>query len=287
MSEPELPRPFRENEDEEQPRAPRSACMLLPRLSPSLLGANTQPVSLLLAPRPPPAPRSSPQLFASRDGLGAYLTPQPSPPAASRIIYSTPDWVVIRDLYPKASVHLLLILRQPPRNLQHPFDALNAHAPADAALLAALQLEVRTLRLLAAKELRRLYGRFSAQDAAREAAMQADVAGELPEGRDWGSEIIAGVHAAPSMNHVHVHVLSRDMVSECVRKRSHYNSFTTPFLVDVEEFPLAMGDPRRGAAAKEYLHRELVCWRCKRGFGNRFKKFKEHLQLELEEWKRE
>jgi aprataxin len=89
------------------------------------------------------------------------------------------------------------------------------------------------------------------------------------------------------MRHLHVHVLSREMHSPCLKRRQHYNSFRTPFFVDLAEFPLAPGDPRLGSDSELYLKAELSCWRCRRGFGNRFKAFKEHLELEFEEWKRE
>ena len=93
---------------------------------------------------------------------------------------------------------------------------------------------------------------------------------------------MVGVHAHPSMAHLHIHVLSVDRVSECMKHRKHYNSFATPFFVRLEEFPLAEGDRGRGA----YLENELVCWRCGRGFGRGFARLKRHLQEEFEGWKR-
>lgn len=111
----------------------------------------------------------------------------------------------------------------------------------------------------------------------------------LPQGRDWLAEIRCGVHAVPSMGHMHVHVFSRDMHSPCLKHRKHYNSFNTPFLVDIAEFPLAREDIRRGRGTREesFMKRDLVCWRCGRNFGNRFKELKGHLEDEFEEWKRE
>lgn len=52
---------------------------------------------------------------------------------------------------------------------------------------------------------------------------------------------MAGVHSHPSMNHLHVHVLSVDRRSERMKHRKHYNSFATGFFVGVEEFPLGVG----------------------------------------------
>ncbi|XXH00097.1 hypothetical protein Hte_006439 [Hypoxylon texense] len=224
--------------------------------------------------------------FKERDGLGAY-THDPAAFPPSRVIYYTDDFVAINDMYPKASVHALLLPRSPARSRQHPFDAFE-----DPAFLAAVRAEAAKLRRLVAKELRRRYGRHSAQERAREAVLdgEAELAeGEktLPRGRDWERELLVGVHAHPSMNDLHVHVLSPDMVSECMRHRKHYNSFHTPFLVDVADFPLAADDPRRHPGKAGYNDRDLVCWRCGENFGNRFKQLKEHLAVEFEEWKKE
>jgi len=71
-----------------------------------------------------------------------------------------------------------------------------------------------------------------------------------------------------------------------MRHKKHYNSFATPFLVPIEDFPLDEGDVRRHPGREGYLDRELVCWRCGKGFGRKFKELKGHLEEELEEWKR-
>lgn len=108
----------------------------------------------------------------------------------------------------------------------------------------------------------------------------------LPPGRDWSKDVIAGVHTHPSMSHLHIHVLSIDRHNACMRHRKHYNSFATPFLVDVQDFPLSEEDMRR-RKKERWLERDLVCWRCGKNFGNKFKALKEHLEKEFEEWKKE
>lgn len=219
-------------------------------------------------------------IFKNRDGLGAYLS-SPSSYPSSRVIYHNDNFVVINDLYPKATVHTLLLPRSSAHNLLHPFDAFD-----DDDFLAAVQKETARLKELVAKELKRRFSSFSKLDQARETAVKAGN-DDLPPGRDWLAEVKVGIHAHPSMNHLHVHVLSRDMHSECLKHRKHYNSFNTPFLVDVADFPLARDDPRRHPGREGYLDRSLRCWRCGREFGNKFKALKEHLEVEFEEWKRE
>ena len=228
--------------------------------------------------------------FLGRDGLGAYITnPSSFPP--SRVIYYDDKWVVINDLYPKSSIHLLLLPRDPAKKLLHPFDAFE-----DLAFLSEVQAEVRKVRALVAKELHRRFGKFSALDQMRQKAldtldtsMDTDTMppANIPPGRDWSSSIISGIHAGPSMNHLHVHVMSIDRHSECMRHRKHYNSFSTPFFVPVEDFPLGKGDPRRHPGRAGYMEMNLVCWRCGKGFGIKFARLREHLGQEFESWRKE
>jgi aprataxin len=110
---------------------------------------------------------------------------------------------------------------------------------------------------------------------------------DLPPGRDWEKDVMVGIHAHPSMSHLHVHVLSVDRFSECMKHRKHYNSFATPFFVPLEDFPLAQDDPRRHPGREGYLNSDLKCWRCGRNFGGAFKTLDEHLKEEFEKWKAE
>jgi aprataxin len=190
--------------------------------------------------------------------------------------------VVIHDLYPKSSVHILLLPRDASKYLQHPFDAFE-----DPIFLSLVQNKLKELVPLAAAELRRKYSRFSAKEAARNTALGSDDPPEiLPQGRNWSREIVNGIHAHPSMTHLHIHILSQDRVSECMRHKKHYNSFATPFLVPIRDFPLEKDDSRRHPGREGYLDSDLKCWRCGKNFGKKFKDLKTHLDEELEDWKR-
>ncbi|KAI5862947.1 HIT-like protein [Durotheca rogersii] len=235
--------------------------------------------------------------FKNRDGLGAY-THDPAAFPASRVVFYDDDFVAIRDMYPKSSLHCLLLPRAP-RSRLHPFDAFGCAADdgsptpdaAEAArFLAAVRGATARLARLVAAELRRRHGRGSAAERARQAVLDGSDDPDqqlLPPGRDWEAELLVGVHAHPSMNDLHVHVLAPDMVSECMRHRKHYNSFRTPFLIGLDAFPLAPDDPRRHPGRAGYLDTDLRCWRCGRSFGNRFKQLKDHLADEFELWKSE
>lgn len=221
-------------------------------------------------------------VFAFADGLGAY-TYDPASFPQSRVIYYNEDFVLINDLYPKSSVHCLLLPRDPVKQLEHPLDVFN-----DLDFLEQVRAETSKAKKLVAGELRRRYGKVSAQDKSRREAMDADdPPDELPPGRNWENELIVGIHAAPSMNHLHIHILSKDMYSPCTKKDNHYNSFNTPFLVGLGRFPLSEDDPVRHHSLSGYLHQDMHCWRCSRPFGKKFARLKEHLEEEYEEWKRQ
>ncbi|KAJ4167779.1 aprataxin-like protein [Fusarium falciforme] len=233
---------------------------------------------------PPPRMSRGGNPFRDRMGLGAYLEDPASYPS-SRVIYHNDSFVAINDRYPKATIHTLLLPRSTKHNLLHPFEAFN-----DPEFLASVKAETARLRALVVKELQRRLGPESRSDAQRQAVLDGDAepgeSGELPAGRDWDAEVISGVHAVPSMRHLHVHVLSREMYSEALRHRKHYNSFNTPFLVNVDDFPLAADDPRRNTKEEAYLKWNMKCWRCGQDFGNQFQKLKEHLKDEYEMWKK-
>lgn len=214
-----------------------------------------------------------------RNGLAAY-TADPASFPPSRVVYYNDKFVVINDLYPKASVHLLILPRDRARNVMSPQDAFD-----DPDFLADCRAEEKRVRGVVAGELRRRFGHESASDRpVLEAIRMEDPPDKLPPGRDWDKEIISGIHANPSMNHVHIHVLSRDMHSQPMRKSNHYLSFTTDFLVPLDQFPLAAGDHRRRHG---WTAADMVCWRCGRNFGNRMARLKEHLEDEFQAWKRE
>ncbi|TLD21348.1 hypothetical protein PspLS_08905 [Pyricularia sp. CBS 133598] len=222
------------------------------------------------------------QKYTSRNALGMYIEDPEAFPPFRNIIYYNDDFVAVRDLYPKSSVHLLLLPRSETHSKMHPVTALST----DPEFLAKVREEAVALKRIVASELRRMYGEESASEGERtKALLDPDSVDELPKGRDWEEGIKVGIHATPSMNHLHVHFMSPDNVGGSMKKAHHYTSFNTEFLVRLEEFPLAKTDPRwkDGSA---YLTPHMKCWRCSETFMS-FSKLKTHLQKEFEEWKKE
>lgn len=225
--------------------------------------------------------RTKGTVVSGRDGLLAYIK-NPENFTSSSVITYDDNWVLIHDLYPKSSVHLLLLPRDPKLYNAHPYEACK-----DPAFLAAAKVEIEKAREIVASELRRLYGKDSASEHARREAMESeDPPGTLPEGRDWSKEVMSGIHANPSMNHLHFHILSKDRHSPAMKHRKHYNSFNTRFFVPIEALPLDDQDERNHAG--KFLSDDMTCWRCGKNFKNQFAKLKVHLDDdEFQTWKKE
>lgn len=123
---------------------------------------------------PPQQTHTRNRLFDRRSGLGAYIV-APEKYDASTVIDYNQAAVAIHDLFPKSSMHCLLLPRNEDFQLIHPFDAFE-----NPKFLETIRFEAAKLKTLVAKELRRKYGKFSKQDAAREAIFNGEI--ELPEG---------------------------------------------------------------------------------------------------------
>jgi len=209
------------------------------------------------------ADRSPRGLFRAdaRNGLSEYLHDPANHP---RVLGYNDDFVVIKDMYPKATVHLLILPRDPIKQHQRMSEACH-----DIEFFSKLKLEAAKWRARAAGEL----------------ARQLCPPTEAIPNRDFEAEIKVGIHSSPSMNHLHVHVISRDMHSPWLRHKKHYNSFNTPFFVDLEDFPLSDDEAE---ARKENWHKlDMICWRCRRNFQNKFMALKQHLEVEFQDWKAE
>ncbi|RKF54753.1 Aprataxin-like protein [Golovinomyces cichoracearum] len=225
-----------------------------------------------------------------RDALGLYIK-SPEKYDTSMVVSYNNEFVVIKDKFPKSSVHMLILPRDTKFSRLHPFEAFE-HAE----FLASVQLQLKKVKEMVVNEIRNRYGIFSLKDAQRQNLLREGraVESEIEEddrrqpltGRNWDAEVISGIHARPSMNHLHIHVLSVDRLSDSLKHRKHYNSFTTNFFIPLEDFPLPSDDVRRFPEREGYLNSELKCWRCGKNFGNKFSNLKKHLSDEFEEWKR-
>ncbi|RUS74651.1 hypothetical protein EGW08_017584 [Elysia chlorotica] len=120
---------------------------------------------------------------------------------ANAVVHSDDTVVVIKDKYPKALFHFLVLPRQ----------------------------KISSLKSVTAKDLSLLeYIHKKGEEIAQKANTEL--------------KFRFGYHAVPSMSHLHMHVISQDFNSPCLKTKKHWNSFTTEYFVDsegkIEKVPL-------------------------------------------------
>ncbi|KAK7161237.1 hypothetical protein R3I94_004042 [Phoxinus phoxinus] len=89
-----------------------------------------------------------------------------------------------------------------------------------------------------------------------------------------------GYHAIPSMSHVHLHVISQDFDSPCLKNKKHWNSFTTDYFVESQDVVAMLerdGQVTVKEAASELLKLPLRCHVCRKEQPT-IPKLKEHLK---------
>nr|XP_023964281.1 aprataxin isoform X6 [Chrysemys picta bellii] len=93
-------------------------------------------------------------------------------------------------------------------------------------------------------------------------------------------EFRLGYHAVPSMSQVHLHVISQDFDSPCLKNKKHWNSFTTEYFLnsqDVIEMVETKGKVLVKDGTSELLKLPLRCHVCKQ-HQSTIPQLKEHLK---------
>ncbi|XP_075718967.1 aprataxin isoform X2 [Rhinoderma darwinii] len=75
-----------------------------------------------------------------------------------------------------------------------------------------------------------------------------------------------GYHAIPSMSHIHLHIISQDFDSPCLKNKKHWNSFTTDYFLESEvvmDMIKLNGKVTVKDGASELLKSSLQCNVCK------------------------
>jgi aprataxin len=204
--------------------------------------AQTETVDELMRPKMDEYPRYPPRKNDwGQSGLNDYVyCPEEFSP--DRVIYFNDRFTLVHDKFPKADIHLLIIPRDRTKTRLIPQDAFN-----DPVFLEECRQELVKVKHMVGDELRRRYGRLSATEQPRIAAMESadpPAENELPPGRDWEADIINGIHYRGSMSNIHIHVLSGDMISPHSRSMHGYQCMKTKFLCPLEAFPLRQSDQR-------------------------------------------
>ncbi|XP_046900449.1 aprataxin isoform X1 [Hypomesus transpacificus] len=92
-----------------------------------------------------------------------------------------------------------------------------------------------------------------------------------------------GYHAIPSMSHVHLHVISQDFDSPSLKNKKHWNSFTTDYFIESQEV-IAMLEKAGKVTIKEgmndLLKLPIRCHVCQKELST-IPQLKEHLKSHL------
>uniref|UniRef100_A0A3Q3MIS5 Aprataxin n=1 Tax=Labrus bergylta TaxID=56723 RepID=A0A3Q3MIS5_9LABR len=89
-----------------------------------------------------------------------------------------------------------------------------------------------------------------------------------------------GYHAIPSMSHVHLHVISQDFDSPCLKNKKHWNSFTTDYFIESHDVIQMLETDGRVAVKEgttELLKLPLRCHMCRKELPT-IPALKEHLK---------
>eukprot|EP00762_Andalucia_godoyi_P006437 ANDGO_02838.mRNA.1 Aprataxin len=183
-------------------------------------------------------------------------------PHPSQVYFEDGAFRVIYDGFPKSRIHLLIVPVQP-RAHHHGMQSLSK---ADIPFLESM------LGLA-----RRLVGFFESPEFAGLEGVNAQVKASAQAG------FRVGFHAIPSMRPIHLHVISADFDSPCLKTGNHFNSFATAFLVHPQIIieMLRAGDSliNYATVVEGLVHgnKEFECFRCGEPF-RELKIAREHLR---------
>ena len=154
--------------------------------------------------------------------------------ARSQDIYlSTPECVVIYDAYPKARVHLLVI----PRRTFLASNGIDDLCPDD---------------LSKVEQMHRLADRIASSPAMAAALSSSSRSSSSSSSSSssvrTGMRLLQGYHANPSLRPLHLHLVSDDFRSDCIKTKKHWLSFTTDFFVAPSQVEALLRDRDRAAA---------------------------------------
>ncbi|KAL7413367.1 HIT-like domain-containing protein [Mrakia frigida] len=123
---------------------------------------------------------------------------------------SSPSFTVVNDLFPKSSYHALVLPRLP--------FPLKDGTTLQADDLSNLQTFVKKQRKEVVLEVLEAF-----EEMVQE--VEGIIKGKMRKEKGWEWEVVWGFHAVPSMQHLHLHVYSKDLISPSLKNKKHYNSF--------------------------------------------------------------
>ena len=198
------------------------------RTTPSPTSVLRHPVTTSV---PPISDRSKDNARASyKTVLLSYIT-QPQKHAES-IYLRSEDVTIVKDAFPKAKIHLLVL---PNCKLDSLEVLTSAHVPI---LLKMIETANQVCTDLVLKNPR--------------------------------LQIRSGFHAIPSLSQLHMHIISQEFNSTYLKTKKHWNSFTTPFFIDPQIVLKQLQSQGRVVidhlANEALLRSPLECFQCRKRF---------------------
>ncbi|KAL4067868.1 HIT-like protein [Scleroderma citrinum] len=203
--------------------------------------------------------------------LRSYAQMNPERLPASILFNHTETCLTVFDAFPKAIFHFLVLPRiKPPLGVDDLTDLrtlLKCNKKKAGAVLKELSDEADNVKKMIQEEMLSRYG------------------------FQW--EIWTGFHPVPSMQHLHLHIISSDLCSGKLKNKKHYNSFHPKlgfFLHLSDVLSWFEADPsffemRAQLKPRDYqplLKEELACFKCGRAMKN-MPTLKTHLQVEWDD----
>ncbi|AGO09878.1 AaceriAAL112Cp [[Ashbya] aceris (nom. inval.)] len=184
------------------------------------------------------------------------------------LLYYDDQAVIIKDKFPKAQQHLLVIPRAMKTTLKHPTQLSRTEKDK-------YQKHVEWA-------LNYIWNNFTS-----EYKLKPGNCAPFSSHDEFNSlaHFIAnftqvGVHSVPSMENLHIHVMTTDFYSPSMKHKKHFNSFNTDFFVKWERLPLSEV-PNGDVMGRLVRESELTCPYCKQRFSNKFAALSRHLGEEF------
>ena len=183
--------------------------------------------------------KSATDQSVSHGGKFSFLSLKDSMNDKTLQVMKNERFICIRDKYPKSRIHLLLI-------------------PLGVQLLKVQDIIKLPNAIEILKEMKQLTGKIVEEN--------------FP--KDCKSKVLMGFHAIQSMNPLHMHILTADFKSDCLKNKKHWNSFNSSYFFKLDDLLQKLEEENNyfakdkfnlnnGNVLKEFLNSELRCNVCK------------------------
>jgi len=179
-------------------------------------------------------------------------SPLPKKTKSAEVFYEDEDVVVVYDGFPKARVHLLIIPKRSCVDAATPSELTPAALPGLIRVHALANDLKHHLEQLAAC----IATRPNPHGSCHNGIEESTIAATLGSNGCMRNLLLGGLvplrlgyHASPSLEPLHLHLISGDFDSPCLKHKKHWNSFQPPFFVSPVDIEAALNNQ----AASSYL----------------------------------